>query len=95
MPPGTVVRQDEDDALVGEVLRHGDSLRVARGGRGGRGNAAFKTARDTTPRLAEQGEPGGQRWLKLELKLLADVPRARWPRRSPPEPPRQGSLFGG
>jgi len=73
VPPGTVVRQDEDDALVGEVLRHGDSMRVARGGRGGRGNAAFKTARDTTPRLAEQGEPGGQRWLKLELKLLADV----------------------
>ena len=73
VPPGTVVRTDGDDALVGEMIHHGETLRVARGGRGGRGNAAFKSARDNAPRLAEQGEPGAQRWLKLELKLLADV----------------------
>jgi GTP-binding protein len=73
VPPGTVVRTDDDNFLVGEVTRHGEVLRVARGGRGGRGNAAFKSARDNAPRLAETGEPGAKRWLKLELKLLADV----------------------
>jgi len=73
VPPGTVVRTDDDNSLVGELVRHGEELRVARGGRGGRGNAAFKSQRDNAPRLAETGEPGGQRWLKLELKLLADV----------------------
>ena len=71
--PGTVVRDEESGGLVGELVAHGDRLRVARGGRGGRGNAAFKTARDTTPRLSENGEPGAQRWLSLELKLVADV----------------------
>ena len=58
-------------AAGGRLVSHG-GLRVARGGRGGRG-AAFKTARDTTPRLSEMGEPGAERWLLLELKLLADV----------------------
>jgi len=46
---------------------------VARGGRGGRGNAAFKTARLTAPKLAEKGEPGAARWLTIELRLVADV----------------------
>jgi GTP-binding protein len=73
VPPGTIVRTDEGDLLVGEVMKHGEVLRVARGGRGGRGNAAFKSARDNAPRLSETGEPGASRWLKLELKLLADV----------------------
>lgn len=54
-------------------MSHGQKLRVARGGRGGRGNEAFKRPGDTAPRLAETGEPGAERWLKLELKLLADV----------------------
>ena len=73
VPPGTVVRDEETGQLIGELVAHGDELRVARGGRGGRGNAAFKTARDTTPRLSERGEPGAERWLSLELKLVADV----------------------
>ena len=71
--PGTVVRDLDSGGLVGELVDHGDRLRVARGGRGGRGNAAFKTARDTTPRLSELGEAGADRWLQLELKLLADA----------------------
>ena len=71
--PGTVVRDEESGGLIGELVSHGDRLRVARGGRGGRGNAAFKTARDTTPRLSERGEPGACRWLSLELKLVADI----------------------
>lgn len=73
VPPGTVVRDDASGGLMGELVQHGDRLRVARGGRGGRGNAAFKTARDTTPRFSENGEPGAERWLALELKLVADV----------------------
>ena len=63
VPPGTVVRDEATGTLLGELVEHGDRLRVARGGRGGRGNAAFKTARDTTPSLAEKGEPGAERWL--------------------------------
>ena len=78
--PGTVVHDEESGGVVGELVAHGDRLRVARGGRGGRGNAAFKTARDTTPRLAERGEPGAARWLSLELKLVADVGLCAAPR---------------
>ena len=55
--PGTVVRDEESGGLIGELVSHGDRLRVARGGRGGRGNAAFKTARDTTPRLSSAASP--------------------------------------
>ena len=73
VPPGTVVRDEESGTLLGELVENGDTLRVARGGRGGRGNAAFKTASDTTPQLAEKGEPGAERWLSMELKLVADV----------------------
>lgn len=71
--PGTLVRDEQTGGLLGELVDHGETLRVARGGRGGRGNAAFKTARDTTPKLTENGEPGAARWLSLELKLVADV----------------------
>jgi len=73
VPPGTLVREQDTGTFLGEVMEHGQRLRVARGGRGGRGNAAFKTARDTTPGFAEKGEAGAERWLKLELKLVADV----------------------
>jgi len=70
VPPGTVVRDEATGTLLGELVEHGDRLRVARGGRGGRGNAAFKTARDTTPSLAEKGEPGAERWANtLTLSL--------------------------
>jgi GTP-binding protein len=59
--------------VAGELKKDGDELMVALGGRGGRGNEAFKTARRTAPKLAERGEPGAARWLSLELKLVADV----------------------
>ena len=73
VPPGTVVRDLLTQRVAGELAEHGDTLLVARGGRGGRGNAAFKTARRTAPRLAERGEPGAARWLSVELRLVADV----------------------
>jgi GTPase len=72
VPRGTVVR-DSSGQLAGELCRHGQTLLVARGGQGGRGNEHFKTARMTAPTFAEKGEPGAERWLHLELKLLADV----------------------
>ena len=62
-----------DDELVGEVLEEGHRLLVATGGRGGRGNARFASATQRAPRRAEEGRSGEQRWLRLELKLLADV----------------------
>eukprot|EP00752_Nemacystus_decipiens_P010585 g9426.t1 len=71
-PLGTVVR-DQDGSLCGELTHHGQELLIARGGRGGRGNEAFKTSRAKIPMFGEKGEPGGERWLSLELKLVADV----------------------
>ncbi len=73
VPPGTVVRDADTGALLGEVLREGDTLLVARGGRGGRGNARFATSTHQAPREWEPGEEGEERQLELVLKLIADV----------------------
>ena len=73
VPPGTEAREESTGALLGEVLHDGDELRVARGGRGGRGNLAFLSNANRAPREAEPGEPGEERWLRLDLRLLADV----------------------
>ncbi|KAL4858432.1 putative GTP-binding protein [Chlorella vulgaris] len=76
VPPGTMVRDrsagDEAPPLF-ELLRPGDRVLVAAGGRGGRGNLSFKSARNTAPALAEFGEKGVEGWMDLELKLVADV----------------------
>ncbi len=72
VPPGTVV-MDEDGNVIGDLVKEGDRLVVARGGKGGRGNAAFATPTRQTPRIAEEGKPGEKRWIRLELKLIADV----------------------
>lgn len=73
VPPGTLVRDLKTQKLAGELRENGQTLCVARGGRGGRGNAAFMTPRNTGPKLAERGEPGASRWLSVELRLVADV----------------------
>ena len=73
VPPGTVVRDAETGEILADLVRPGQEVLVARGGRGGRGNAAFKSDRNPAPRIAEKGEPGEERWLELELKVLADV----------------------
>lgn len=73
VPVGTVVRDLQSQKLAGELTKDGEQILVAKGGRGGRGNAAFMTARRTAPKLAERGEPGAARWLSVELKLVADV----------------------
>jgi GTP-binding protein len=73
IPPGTVVRNAGTGELIGEVLEPGDTLRVARGGRGGRGNARFATSTHQAPREWEPGEEGEDRQIELILKLIADV----------------------
>ncbi len=73
VPPGTAAREDETGAPLGEVFREGERLVVARGGRGGRGNRSFLSNRNRAPREAEPGEAGEERWLQLDLKLIADV----------------------
>ena len=73
VPPGTLVRDAETHELIADLTREGQTFVAALGGRGGRGNAAFKTARNNAPRIAEKGEQGEERWLELELKLVADV----------------------
>lgn len=73
VPPGTLVRDADTGDILADLEYAGQQVVVAPGGRGGRGNAAFKTARHNAPRFAEKGEPGHERWLSLELKLVADV----------------------
>src|SRR5690242_7255434 len=73
VPVGTEVHDAESSALLGEVLRAGDSILVARGGRGGRGNARFATPTHRSPREWEPGEAGEERRIELVLKLIADV----------------------
>ena len=72
VPPGTIIREQGGD-VIGELLADGDEIVVARGGRGGKGNAFFATATHQSPREWQPGEEGEHRVLELELKLIADV----------------------
>ncbi|MFZ4813544.1 MAG: GTPase ObgE [Phototrophicaceae bacterium] len=73
VPPGTIVRDAETDQVLADLVRPDDEIVVLRGGRGGRGNSRFATSANQAPRMAEKGEPPVERWLRMELKLIADV----------------------
>lgn len=73
VPPGTIVRDADTNELIGEVMEEGDSILVAKGGRGGKGNAFFVTPTHQAPREWQPGEDGEIRRLELELKLIADI----------------------
>ena len=73
VPLGTVIRDADTGEPVGDLVEQGQRALVARGGRGGRGNRAFASSTNQAPRIAENGEAGQERWLQLELKLIADV----------------------
>ncbi len=73
VPPGTLVRDAERGHILKDLSHDGDSIVVARGGKGGRGNKHFATATNRAPREHEEGEPGQERNITLELKLIADV----------------------
>jgi GTP-binding protein len=73
VPPGTAVHDDASGELIADLVMAGQTALVARGGRGGLGNTHFKTATHQAPKHAQKGEPGEERWLRLELRLIADI----------------------
>lgn len=79
VPMGTLVRDDITGAVIADLVEDGQEYCAAKGGRGGKGNACYVTSTNRAPTFAEKGEPGENRWLKLELKLLADVGLVGYP----------------
>lgn len=73
VPVGTIVKDSETGKVFADLRHHGDKILVAKGGRGGRGNARFTSSVNRAPAVAENGDSGEERWIQLELKLLADV----------------------
>jgi GTP-binding protein len=79
VPPGTVVKDAETGEMIADLTRKGQEVVAARGGRGGRGNMRFASPSNPAPEIAENGEPGEERWVELELKVLADVGLVGYP----------------
>jgi len=73
VPTGTVIKDAESGEILADLTEHGQQAVAARGGRGGRGNTRFKSSTNQAPRKVEEGEPGEERWLQIELKLMAEV----------------------
>ncbi|QGU00032.1 GTP-binding protein Obg [Candidatus Syntrophocurvum alkaliphilum] len=73
VPVGTIVKDDDTDEVIADFTEPNQELVIANGGRGGKGNARFSTSTNKAPSFAENGFPGEERWIRLELKLLADV----------------------
>jgi len=79
VPCGTVIRDSETEDLIADLVDPGQRVMVARGGRGGLGNVHFATSTHQAPREAQNGEPGAECWLSLELRLIADVGLVGYP----------------
>ena len=79
VPEGTVVLDHDGTTVLADLVNAGDRYLAAEGGRGGRGNARFLSNKRRAPAFAEQGEPGQEHWLRLELKLMADVALVGFP----------------
>lgn len=73
VPLGTIVKSVETGETLAEITHHGEQKTILEGGRGGKGNAFFKSATHQAPRFAQPGEPGVEAWLSFELKILGDV----------------------
>lgn len=73
VPPGTIIKDAVGKLTIKELNKHGEEFLIVKGGVGGKGNSKFKSATNRTPRYAEQGEPGEEREVILELKLIADI----------------------
>ena len=73
VPVGTTIYDNDTDLVIGDITEHRQKIMICKGGRGGRGNVKFTTSRNTAPEIAEKGEPGMVRNIRVELKVLADV----------------------
>ncbi|MFK5883725.1 MAG: GTPase ObgE [Candidatus Izemoplasma sp.] len=73
VPVGTTIFNEENNQVIGDLTNHGQRIEIVKGGRGGRGNWAFKSSRNTAPEVSEKGEPGSLKDIRVELKVLADV----------------------
>jgi GTP-binding protein len=73
VPVGSTIYDEETDLVIGDITEHNQEVVIVKGGRGGRGNVKFTTSRNTAPEIAEKGEPGVSKKIRVELKVLADV----------------------
>ncbi|MDX5853416.1 GTPase ObgE [Bacillus cereus group sp. BfR-BA-01363] len=73
VPPGTIIKDETTGQILADLVTHGQQAIIVKGGRGGRGNVCFSTAKNPAPNIAENGEPGEERDLILDLKVMADV----------------------
>lgn len=79
VPVGTIIRDDDTGELLADLTEHGQKTIIAKGGRGGKGNSHFASPTHKAPSMAEKGEIGQERWINMELKLLADVGLVGYP----------------